>query len=95
MRQIRNKRFVVLVIATLFLIPGLSQAQFSNVVFDPTNYKNALLRYIQLQQQLEQWRGTQPPRSKLPESIWQSAAAAAKQYGVYAAAGPLLLQQPP
>jgi hypothetical protein len=46
---------------------------------------------IQLQQQLEEWRGTQPPRSKLPESIWQSAAAAAKQYGVYAAAKALRL----
>jgi hypothetical protein len=46
---------------------------------------------IQLQQQLEQWRGTQAPRSKLPESIWQSAAAAAKQYGVYAAAKALRL----
>jgi hypothetical protein len=46
---------------------------------------------IQLQQQLEQWRGTQPPRSKLPESIWQSAAEAAKQYGVYAAAKALRL----
>ncbi len=46
---------------------------------------------MQLQQQLEQWRGTQPPRSKLPESIWQSAVEAAKQYGVYAAAKALRL----
>jgi hypothetical protein len=46
---------------------------------------------IQLQQQLEQWRGTQPPRSKLPESIWQSAAEAANQYGVYAVAKALQL----
>jgi len=46
---------------------------------------------IQLRQQLEQWRGTQPPRSKLPESIWQSAADMAKQYGIYAAAKALRL----
>jgi hypothetical protein len=46
---------------------------------------------IQLRQQLEQWRGTQPPRSKLPESIWQSAIDIAKQYGVYAAAKALRL----
>lgn len=46
---------------------------------------------IQMQQQLEQWRGTQPPRSKLPESIWQSAADVARQYGVYATAKALRL----
>src|SRR5260370_5983700 len=46
---------------------------------------------IQLQQQLEQWRGSQPPRSKLPESIWQSAVEGAKQYGVYATAKALRL----
>jgi hypothetical protein len=40
---------------------------------------------------LEQWRTTQPSRSKLPESIWQSAAETAKQYGVYAAAKALRL----
>jgi len=28
----------------------------SGVVFDPTNYKNAVLRYLQLQQQLQQLR---------------------------------------
>ncbi len=34
-------------------------AQFgSGIVFDPTNYKNAVLRYIQLQQQLAQLRQT-------------------------------------
>lgn len=54
MKHIRNKSFAVLVAAALLLIPCLSQAQFSGVVFDPTNYKNALLRYIQLQQQLAQ-----------------------------------------
>ena len=46
---------------------------------------------IQLQQQLEQWRATQPPRSKLPESLWQSAVDVAKQYGVYAVAKALRL----
>jgi len=40
---------------------------------------------------LEQWRCTQPPRSKLPDSIWQSAADMAKQYGIYAAAKALRL----
>ena len=46
---------------------------------------------IELQKQLEQWRGGQPPRSKLPESIWQSAVEVAQQYGIYAAAKALRL----
>ena len=46
---------------------------------------------IQLQQQLEEWRGTQLRRAKLPEAIWQSAADVAKQYGVYATAKALRL----
>ena len=46
---------------------------------------------IQLQQQLEEWRGTQPGRAKLPGAIWQSAADFAKQYGIYATAKALRL----
>jgi tRNA U34 5-methylaminomethyl-2-thiouridine-forming methyltransferase MnmC len=46
---------------------------------------------IEVQQRLEQWRGTQAPRAKLPEAIWQSAADVAKQYGVYATAKALRL----
>ena len=34
---------------------------------------------IQLQQQLEQWRTTQPERTKLPESFWHSAAELARR----------------
>lgn len=45
----------------------------------------------QIQKQLEQWRGTQSHRAKLPEAIWQSAADVAKQYGVYATAKALRL----
>src|SRR6266567_8153298 len=33
-------------------------AQVGGVVFDPTNYKNAVLRYLQLQQQLQQMQQT-------------------------------------
>jgi hypothetical protein len=46
---------------------------------------------IQLQQQVDQWRATQPWPSKLPESIWQSAIDLAKQCGVYATAKALRL----
>jgi hypothetical protein len=46
---------------------------------------------IILQQELEQWRTTQPPRSKLPPSLWESAVVVARQCGVYTAAKALRL----
>jgi hypothetical protein len=45
----------------------------------------------QLQVQLERWRSTHPPRTRLPESLWQSAVELAKQHGVYQTARPLRL----
>jgi hypothetical protein len=45
----------------------------------------------QLQRQLEQFRGTQSGRTKLPESLWQAAVELARQYGVYPVAHPLRL----
>ena len=45
----------------------------------------------QLQRQLEQFRSTQPPRTKLPESLWQAAVELAQQHGVYPVAHPLKL----
>ena len=48
-----------LVILAILLSVRPAFAQFgSGIVFDPTNYKNAVLRYIQLQQQLAQLRQT-------------------------------------
>jgi hypothetical protein len=46
---------------------------------------------VQLQRQLEQFRSVQPRRTKLPESLWQSAVELARQYNVYAVAHPLRL----
>ena len=43
----------------------------------------------QLQRQLDQFRSTQPRRTKLPESLWQAAVELARQYGVYPVARPL------
>ena len=37
----------------------------------------------QLQRQLEQIRSSQPPRSRLPESLWRAAAELARQHGIY------------
>ena len=45
----------------------------------------------QLQRQLDQFRSTQPGRTKLPESLWQAAAELARQHGIYAVAHPLRL----
>jgi hypothetical protein len=53
------KRRVFAFLVVLGLVAGTASAQFaSGIVFDPTNYQNALLRYFQLQQQLLQLRET-------------------------------------
>jgi hypothetical protein len=45
----------------------------------------------QLQRHLEQIRSTQPPRSRLPESLWADAVGLARQYGIYRVAHTLRL----
>lgn len=45
----------------------------------------------QLQRQLDQFRGSQSGRTKLPEALWQAAVELARQYGVYPVAHPLRL----
>jgi hypothetical protein len=54
MKYIRWKGVAVFVLVIVLLIPVVSEAQFGGVVYDPTNYQNALLRYYQLQQHLVQ-----------------------------------------
>jgi hypothetical protein len=47
------KRKILICLLSLSLLVATARAQFgSGVVFDPTNYHNALLRYYQLQQHL-------------------------------------------
>jgi hypothetical protein len=49
------KRKIPAVVLVLILCVGTASAQFgSGIVYDPTNYQNALLRYYQLQQHLIQ-----------------------------------------
>lgn len=49
------KRKIVVVLLVLALTVATASAQFgSGIVYDPTNYHNALLRYYQLQQHLAQ-----------------------------------------
>ena len=45
----------------------------------------------QLQRQLDEFRGAQPHRTKLPETLWQAAVELARQHGVYSVAHPLRL----
>ena len=59
MKYITKKSAAVFVLVALLLLPVASQAQFGfGIVYDPTNYHNAVLRYIQLQQQLAQLKQT-------------------------------------
>jgi hypothetical protein len=46
---------------------------------------------LQLQGQLEEFRKSQPVRTKLPEALWQAAVELARQYGIYPVAHPLRL----
>jgi hypothetical protein len=52
------KRKALLVVLTMTFAVGTASAQFGGIVYDPTNYQNALLRYFQLQQQLIQLRNS-------------------------------------
>src|SRR5216684_4153303 len=53
------KKKLLIVLLVLGLSVGTASAQFgSGIVYDPTNYHNALLRYYQLQQHLVQLQKT-------------------------------------
>ena len=56
MKAVKKKVSIVLLVASLCV--GTAFAQFGGVVYDPTNYQNALLRYQQLQQHLAQLEKT-------------------------------------
>jgi hypothetical protein len=48
------KEKLLLIVLVMGLCVGTASAQFGGIVYDPTNYSNALLRYYQLQQHLIQ-----------------------------------------
>ncbi|MGA7625668.1 MAG: hypothetical protein WCA91_19050 [Candidatus Acidiferrales bacterium] len=59
MKYVSKKISIVLVLFALLLVPLVSEAQLgSGIVYDPTNYHNALLRYYQLQEHLVQLQKT-------------------------------------
>ena len=45
----------------------------------------------QLQLELDQWRSANPPRTRLPESVWESAVDLGRRYGVWQTAKALRL----
>jgi hypothetical protein len=46
---------------------------------------------VQLQRELEQFRGSHAHRTRLPESLWHSAIELAREHGLHAVAHPLRL----
>jgi hypothetical protein len=46
---------------------------------------------VQLQRSLDEFRSTRPHRTRLPESLWQSAVELAREHGLYSVAHPLRL----
>jgi len=54
----KKQKLIVVVLIAVLLLPVASEAQFGGIVYDPTNYANAVLRYNQLVQQLAQLRQT-------------------------------------
>jgi hypothetical protein len=53
MKYISKKCAAIVILVALLLVPVASEAQLGGgIVYDPTNYHNALLRYYQLQQHL-------------------------------------------
>jgi hypothetical protein len=46
---------------------------------------------VQMQRELEEYRRSQPRRAKLPDSIWEAAAALAREHSVYSFAQALRL----
>jgi hypothetical protein len=46
---------------------------------------------VQLQRRLDELRSTRPHRTKLPETVWESAVELAREHGLYAVAHPLRL----
>ena len=55
---LKRKVLVILVVLALAAATASAQFGFGGIVYDPTNYHNALLRYFQLQQQLIQLRNS-------------------------------------
>jgi hypothetical protein len=54
----KRKWIIAVLVAAVFIQSASAQFGFGGIVYDPTNYHNALLRYYQLQQQLTQLKNS-------------------------------------
>lgn len=58
MKYLPRKIVAIGVAVVVLILPAVSYGQFGGLVYDPTNYANAVLRYNQLVQQLAQLKQT-------------------------------------
>ena len=58
MKYLSKKIVATGLVLAVLILPAWSYGQFGGIVYDPTNYANALLRYNQLVEQLAQLRQT-------------------------------------
>jgi hypothetical protein len=58
MKYLSKKAVAIGLVVGVLMVPVVSYGQFGGIVYDPTNYANAVLRYNQLVQQLAQLRQT-------------------------------------
>ena len=58
MEYLSKKMVAISLVLAVLILPAVSYGQFGGIVYDPTNYANAVLRYNQLVQQLAQLRQT-------------------------------------
>ena len=58
MKYLSKKIVAIGLVVAVLIIPAVSFGQFGGVVYDPTNYANAVLRYKQLIQQVAQLKQT-------------------------------------
>jgi hypothetical protein len=58
MKYLPRKIVAIGLAVAVLILPAVSYGQFGGLVYDPTNYANAVLRYNQLVQQLAQLRQT-------------------------------------
>ena len=77
----RKKILVLALIGNLFV--ATASAQLGGIVYDPTNYQNALLRYFQLQQQFLQLQQTFALATQMARNLQNMAARYRAQFSTW------------
>ena len=58
MEYLSKKTVAIGLVLAVLILPAVSHGQLGGIVYDPTNYANAVLRYNQLVQRLARLRQT-------------------------------------